>query len=357
MRLFFVSFITLCQLTASASEPAVGSRVYLKTDLASSSCESGVDTRAKLFSKVVRRREGEFLWVGTTRLHASEVVSPEEALRRYEDQIRQTPGNAAAYRSLGAVKCDSGDFAAAIKSLDEAIRMEPEDALPIYLRGIALMQMHAKREIGWRVIDYWHFGPAHLALYFNHEDALSNRRRINRDDSVVNQSSFRMENSLGNRTDEGELERAIQDFTKALRLDPDSVLVTCARGIAWNNMGDFDKAQIDLAAAIIRAPKAHYPLQCRALIQAYCLDKSCRDPDQAILNARQACVLTGWKDAESISFLAAIYAESGDFDAALHWASVSAELAPENKRENEERLKCYRARKPFTELTSAFHRK
>ena len=357
MHLFFVSFMALCQLAAPAAEPAVGSRVYLKADLESSSGEAGVDSRAKLFSQVVRHREGEFLWVGTTRLHASEVVSPEESLRHYENQIRQTPGNAAAHRCLGAVKCDSGDFAAAIKSLDEAIRLQPEDALSFYLRGIAFMQMHAKREIGWKVIDYWHFGPAHLAFYFNHEDALSNRRRINRDNSVVNQSSFRIENSLGNRTDEGELEQAIQDFTKALRLDPDSVLVTCARGIAWNNKGDFDKARIDVASAIIGDPKAPYPLQCRALIQAYCLDKSCRDRGQAILNAKQACVLTDWKDEESISVLAAIYAESGDFDAALHWASVAAELAPENKRENEERLKCYRAQKPFTELTSAYQRK
>lgn len=357
MRLFFASLMALCQLTASASEPAVGSRVYINADLESSSGAAGVDTRAQLFSQVVRRREGEFLWVGTTRLHASEVVSPEEVIRLYENRIRQTPSHAAAHRCLGAVKCDSGDFAAAIKSLDEAIRLEPEDALSSYLRGIVFMQMHAKREIGWKVIDYWHFGPAHLAFYFNHEDALSNRRRINRDDSVVNQSRFRIENSLGNRTDEGELEQAIQDFTEALRLDPGSVLVTCARGVAWNNKGDFDKAQIDVVSAIIRDPKAPYPLQCRALIQTYCLDKSFRDPGQAILNARQACVLTDWKDAESISFLAATYAESGDFDMALHWASASAELAPENKRENEERLKCYRAKKPFTELMSVYHRK
>ena len=47
----------------------------------------------------------------------------------------------------------------------------------------------------------------------------------------------------------GELDRALQDFTKALELNPNSSQAYYARGIVHLSLGEWQKAQSDLTAA------------------------------------------------------------------------------------------------------------
>src|ERR1700730_5666254 len=48
----------------------------------------------------------------------------------------------------------------------------------------------------------------------------------------------------------GDRDRAIADFTDAIRLDPNNALAYNNRGLAWNEKGDHDRAIADLTQAI-----------------------------------------------------------------------------------------------------------
>ena len=81
-------------------------------------------------------------------------------------------------------------------------------------------------------------------------------------------------------------------------------------------------------------------------------DERYLDGLMAVDLATEACEKTKWTRADYIDTLAAAYAESGDFDAAIKWQLKAIELAAANlsfKAAAEERLELYRAAKPCRE--------
>lgn len=80
-----------------------------------------------------------------------------------------------------------------------------------------------------------------------------------------------------------------------------------------------------------------------------------RNAKRAIELATKACELTEYKRAHILSTLAAGYAESGDFDAAIKWSKKALEVGKNDGQigeQLEEELKSYQARKPWREKHS-----
>jgi Flp pilus assembly protein TadD len=77
---------------------------------------------------------------------------------------------------------------------------------------------------------------------------------------------------------------------------------------------------------------------------------STRDGKKAIDYAMKACELSNWTDSETVSTLAAAYAETGDFDNAIKWQRKYLEypnLTGSVYVDDRDRLALYEARKPY----------
>ena len=75
----------------------------------------------------------------------------------------------------------------------------------------------------------------------------------------------------------GEHDKAIVEYSEAIRLDPRSVLAYNGRGVAWAKQGQYDKAMTDFDEAVRINPNFAYTYNSRGAVWA-----SKREYDKAI---------------------------------------------------------------------------
>lgn len=144
--------------------------------------------------------------------------------------------------------------------------------------------------------------------------------------------------------------KAIADFNEVIRRIPTYSGAYTNRALAWSFKGDKERAIADYTEAIRLDPKVVYAHNGLAWLWATSADGEFRDGTKAVASATQACELTMWKDWNSLSTLAAAFAETGDFKSAVKWAEKSLELAPESRKKTaQEHLDLYQSGKPFRE--------
>ena len=146
---------------------------------------------------------------------------------------------------------------------------------------------------------------------------------------------------------------AVDAMTRAIDLrQDDSGLARrlSERGNAYFHLGQFDKAQSDLEAAVRGEPPDPDALNNAAWFRATCPDARYRNGQEAIELASRACRLDKWKDADEIDTLAAACAETGNFaEAERYQLKALSVMEPGEalRAKFQERLALYRAKKPF----------
>ena len=147
-----------------------------------------------------------------------------------------------------------------------------------------------------------------------------------------------------------EYDKAIADFNRAIRLNPNYALAYYKRGNAWRDKKQYDKALADYTEAIRLDPKDADAANNRAWLAATCPDSKYRNGKKAVDDATRACELVDWKGGGPLDSLAAAYAETGDFDAAIKWEMKALEIVgTEDKAGCQARLDLYKAHKPYRE--------
>jgi hypothetical protein len=123
--------------------------------------------------------------------------------------------------------------------------------------------------------------------------------------------------------------------------------------ITWNLCRTWRDSEALYARALEHgAGSNHWAYNNCASIMASCSEATYRDGKRAVELATCACELTDWNRSAYLDTLAAAYAETGDFDAAVRWQLRAIEfLSDERQKDNyRRRLVLYQAGKPYREV-------
>ena len=142
---------------------------------------------------------------------------------------------------------------------------------------------------------------------------------------------------------------AVQDYSRAIELSPDSALTDLLynRGFYNHECGRFEHARQDYEAALKRSPGDMEVRNAIAWLLATCPNDSIRDGPAALEQARKCCEETEEPPWYWLGTKAAAHAECGEFEAAVKLQSRVVGLAPLHEKESSrELLTLYQENKP-----------
>lgn len=129
------------------------------------------------------------------------------------------------------------------------------------------------------------------------------------------------------RLKQGDVERALSDYDRAVVADNSVVWIHLQRGNAYFVEGQLEEALISYEAAVAVDPDSAAALSNRALIFAAAPDEELRDEAQALADAQRANAVAPGQPAY-LDALAVAYAANGDFERAAAEERRAIDLLP-----------------------------
>lgn len=286
----------------------------------------------------------------------------DEAEEAFDKALEINPQAPTALLQRARVLALRGERPEALADLDKALELKPDEAIPLILRARILQQANQSDKA---LADL----EKVLLRQPNHPAALELRGLIaadNRDYAMAIRDFRRLrDRNENNALVHGQLgmlhlaakqpRAAIQEFTRALEIDPGQFGSWRGRSDAEISIGEHEKAKSDLEKALAINPEDDGVLNNLAWLLATSPEDNLRDGKRAITLATKACEVTEWKEAHVISTLAAGYAETGDFDSAKRFSQQAIEAGSdveEVKKQLEKELESYQKGQPWREKQS-----
>jgi tetratricopeptide (TPR) repeat protein len=251
--------------------------------------------------------------------------------------VQPEPKSARDLVSRGLAWFEQKEYDKAIAAYTSAIRLDPSYAYAYACRAQAWLRKHYRdretadyseairldpKNIGYRVsrADSWSARGRHEEAMADYDDAI--RMEPNNPALYV---------SRGNEWRRHlKLETALADFDRAIQLDPKYMPAYICRVLVTKQRRTFDRAVLELSELLRMAPDNAEVHRMLARILATCNNAGVRDGNRAVYEAARACELTGWQDPDCLDTLAAAYAETGDFAAAVQWQTRAIQLLRQN---------------------------
>lgn len=247
----------------------------------------------------------------------------DDALREYGEAIRLDPHRASYYDKRAVLLAKLRRYKQAMTDISKAIELTPDSAM-LYVKRAAM---------------FVELGRARPAI-----KDFDNAIRLRPDWADAYCWRAEAHAQLGN-----DLDGALKDYTKAILIEPGHVLAPFWRASIHVELGHVREALKDLRLAMRNDPAHANAFAAAAWILASDPgDAAIRDGKKAIMYARRACDLAGWKELGYLECLAAAYAESGDFARALNWQVRAVQGYGQNcGAEARKRLSLYRRKLPY----------
>jgi tetratricopeptide (TPR) repeat protein len=150
---------------------------------------------------------------------------------------------------------------------------------------------------------------------------------------------------------EGKWDLAIRDCNEVLRQYSAFAPAALLRAHVNAKLGNYAAVKKELDHVVAIQPRPQFCAMAfaqRALFRATCPNPSFRDARGAIDDAKKACTVTSWREADPIDTLAIAYAESGDFDSAIRYEqqAMSTSDANEISRTLQEHMSMLKQHRP-----------
>jgi tetratricopeptide (TPR) repeat protein len=363
MRVTIVALlVAFAPLTSIATDPVVGDRVFVKAGAVAKNGDAVVDIELISFPATVEDIDGELLWLARAWVRKSDVMSVDEALAAYSETVMREPSNVSAWRNRAYVWLVKNQPDKAMDDCNQAIRLDSKNSVNYIARAWAwifkdryeksfqdcttAIKLDPKSAHGYRVRG------ASWACQGDYRNAIKEfTEAIRLDPGDIDSYSAR-----ASARSEADVNGAIKDYTQVIRLDPKNAAAFHERGSLFEGTGDFGSALSDYGDNHRLNPKSAAVCNNIARILSACPDDRYRDGKKAVEYATKACKLRGREFWGDLSWLAAAYAESGDFANAVKWAEKALAMAPEYAKDDfDERLELYRANKPCRDMSLKYH--
>ena len=285
--------------------------------------------------------------------------------KAFEDSakvLKSDPNNLRALILRGKMFELSGDAASALNEFNSAVEHNPTSSQALFER-----QNHFGRQGQYdkaladadrltqlqpdSMTGYVSRAVTHVSSGEFDEGMKYSTAAISQDPDNWRAYNMRGASRLGN----GDPTGAKEDFDKALELSPDNALLLTSRGIFYQQTGEYEKSLADLEKAAELEPLSYAFNATVADFLATCPDEHVRNAKKATEYAKEALRLAP-NDPSVWTAYASTAAENGNFEEAVQWSErlmASSAITTPQKREIQERLKAYRAGKPYRNNVAA----
>jgi tetratricopeptide (TPR) repeat protein len=245
----------------------------------------------------------------------------------------------------GTIWHNKQEYDKAIADENEAIRLNPRNTLAYHNRARAWRE---KKDYDKSLADFDQAlelrNPSEKTLVLGDAELTLGAES----NQMINMGSLILSERGRTWTAKRDYEKAIEDYTEAIRLDPNYQGPFRLRRRVWEKQGEWPKAVAELEG-IIKAGSPPASIENEyARLRATCpLDKF-RDGREAVKHATIACESGKWKIAIFLDTLAAAYAETGDFDKAIESEQKALAVADaKTAGDFTARMKLYQGRQPY----------
>ena len=252
-----------------------------------------------------------------------------DSITLFEHALDVTDNNYIAHHKLGEALEAEGKTDAAIRHYSETLRIRP-DFVSTYLNlGVALRGQ----------------GKFNKAI-----DQFSKILRLKPDYAVAHKE-------IGITLEEqGDFAGAIRHYLKALEIRPDYAKVHNKLGIILARQGKIEDAIFHYRKALQFSPNMKQALYNLSWVTATHENEEIRNGQEAVLLAEKLCKITQYNQPVALDALAAAYAESGRFDAAVSTSRKGLKLALQQGNKElalglKKRLELYKAGSPYRQQT------
>jgi len=310
----------------------------------------------------VQQVQGQWLWLGTGWVQATDVIPLDDAVGFFTEQIKSSP-SVFNYLSRAEAYVARGNYLRAIPDLRRTWKRLDRDSKSMETLDTALAENAADekplspavaRKL-LKVADDFvkstpdgYFYRARLYLKLERwDDAiadLTSAIRYEKTDPTL----FIMRASAWAK--KGDLTKALADLDQVIRLDSNDAPGFLGRAVVRFKLGQDGLALQDLAEASRLEPQEPLYYRMQAQILAVSGSDSIRNGKRAVELATKACQLSQWRDAGDLFLLGAAYSESGDFESAIRWEAKSLELGGPDasfRQASQQRQELYRREIPY----------